>query len=441
MSEESPVVVGYLVSRYPSLSHTFIRRDVQALRARGMTVHVCSIRPDPNRDHLSGPDRDEIDLTTVLLPPGRREVVRALRLAARHPGVVFHAWWSATRSSPPGTRRRVWRTFYLAEALLVWEWCRERGVTHIHAHFANVASDVASLTTSMRRAVGEDASWSFTMHGPTEFADQEAHGLRSKVADADAIACISHYCRSQLMMLCPPDEWAKLQLVRCGLEPDRWLDRPDRTTEASTNSPTSFMESSSEHQVRLVSVGRLVPEKAFHVLLDAIEELGRRGLHLVAHIVGDGPERSSLEQRIREIASTQPHVDVRLVGAIDNDSVLRLLADADVFASASFAEGLPVVIMEAMAARVPVVATRIAAVPELIEDGVTGWVVPPGEPTCLPDAIERACALTPERRRSMTDAAFERVRSQHDVRDAACSLEQLFRQAARRPAAAERASS
>lgn len=436
MSEESPLVVGYLVSRYPSLSHTFIRREVQALRARGLTVHVCTIRADPNRNHLSGPDRDEVELTNVLLPPGRRDVTRALRLAARHPRVVLGAWWKATCAAPPGARRRLWQTFYLAESLLVWGWCNARGVTHIHAHFANVASDVAALTTAMRRSVGEPASWSFTMHGPTEFADQEAHGLRAKVADADAIACISHYCRSQLMMLCPPDEWSKLELVRCGLEPDRWLDRPDRTSEART----APMTSSCEHPIRLVSVGRLVPEKAFHVLLDALEELGRRGLHLVADIVGEGPERTGLEHRIREIGRNQPHVDIRLVGATDNESVLRLLADADVFASASFAEGLPVVIMEAMAARVPVVATRIAAVPELIDDGVTGWVVPPGEPACLADAIERASALTSDRRREMTDAAFEQVRSQHDVRDAACSLEQLFRQANRRPAA-ERASS
>ena len=437
MSEQPPLVVGYLVSRYPSLSHTFIRREVQALRARGMTVHVCSIRPDPRRDQLSGPDRDEIDRTTVLLPPGSHDVARALRLAARHPAVVLHTWWGTTCSAPPGMRRRLWRAFYMAEALLVWDWSRRHDVTHVHAHFANVASDVAILTTSMRRAVGEDASWSFTMHGPTEFADQEAHGLRGKVADADAIACISYYCRSQLMMLCPPDEWSKLQLVRCGLEPDRWLDRSDGTNER----PRAAISSSPPQPIRLVSVGRLVPEKAFHVFLDAVEELGRRSLHVVANIVGDGPERSSLERRIREIETAQPHIDIQLAGAIGNESVLRLLADADVFASASFSEGLPVVIMEAMAARAPVVATRIAAVPELIEDGVTGWVVPPGEAMCLADAIERASALAPADRQAITDAAFERVRSQHDVRDAACTLEQMFRQAAIRPAAAERTNS
>jgi len=400
--------IGYLVSRYPSLSHTFIRREVVALRAAGVDVRTCSVRlvTAVNGEQ----DRAELARTGHLLPLGLRDALGLAADVVRHPAAVLATARWAVRTAPPGLRARVWRLFYVAEAVLARRWCRARGIRHLHVHFANVAADVAMLATRLRRQLGEPASWSFTMHGPTELADTTAFALRQKVEDAAMVACISDYCRSQLMALVPPARWADLVVVRCGLDPE------------------SF-ETSPRHmpgdRLRLVSVGRLVPEKGFAVLIAAMAMLDERGVPADLTVVGDGPERGALDQLARD-AGVEGRVT--FVGALPSEAVPSVMAAADVFVSASFAEGLPVVIMEAMAAGLATVATRIAGVGELVVDGETGLLVSPGRPDLIADAVEHLWR-DPARRAALASAGHARVRTQHDIR---CTSEVLARELKRR---------
>jgi glycosyltransferase involved in cell wall biosynthesis len=392
------VRVAYLTSRYPAVSHTFVLREVRALRSEGVQVDTFSVRPGAA---LSAADREEQASTTTLLPPRALDLARAGLLAVRHPAATAHTLRQARRASAGGLRGALWQLFYVAEALLLAGHLRARRIDHVHAHFANVAADVARLATAFNRATGRSATWSFTMHGPTELADVRGFALDTKAADADLVVCISDYARSQLMALVPEDRWPRLAVVHCGIEPDRFVpaERPARPT------------------THVLCVGRLVPEKGQALLVEAVERLAGRGVDVHLTLVGDGPSRDA----IAAVAGER----VTFTGAVGQDQILRHYGDADVFCLPSFAEGVPVVLMEAMATGLPVVTTRITGVPELVEDGVSGVLVPPGRVDRLADAIE-SLARDPELRRRYGEAGRAVVAAEFDVADSARQLRELF---------------
>lgn len=398
--------IAYLASRYPHLSHTFIQREVKGLRSAGHTVHTFSVRPPTV-------DGEEADGTTSILPPRPWHAVRAAIAALRHPAAVARIARSTVAASPPGVGARVRALAYVTEGVLLWWHCRRRGVRHIHAHFANVAADVANVACRLGRAVdGDDRwSWSFTMHGPTELFDVTTFGLRRKVEQADAIMCISDFCRSQLMALTTPVRWPSIHVVHCGVDVDAIEPAPVHD------------EPESRRPVEVLMVGRLVPEKGPAVLVDTVAELRRRGVEVRLSFVGDGPGRADVERRVVECSLSDA---VRFHGAVSPDRTADHYRRADIFCLPSFAEGVPVVLMEAMAFQLPVVTTRIAGVQELVEDGVDGVVVPPGRVDLLADAIERL-AKDPVLRRELGASGRRAVARSFHIDDAAPVLEDILR--------------
>ncbi|MEW9265910.1 glycosyltransferase [Kineococcus endophyticus] len=367
-SEAGPAV-AYLVSEYPTLSHAFIENEVEALRAAGVRVHTFSVRPTSPAQHRSDRSRDEAATTTVLLDRARvREAAGAGLAAARRPRGLVAGLALAARSGPAAVKGRVWQGFYLAEAAVLLEEMRRLGLRHLHVHFANNGADVARLVVAMGRAQdGPDSGWRWTMsmHGPTEFEAVDAFDLPAKVRSADAVACISDFCRGQLMRHTSPEHWRKLGLVRMAVDVDRFGDR------------TSDRAGRPAGPLRILFVGRLVPEKGPSVLLDAVAHLRSAPdpLDVEVRIVGAGP----LADELRRQSVDQGTADrVTLVGPLGNEELPDQYAWADVFCLPSFAEGVPVVLMEAMATGLPVVTTAIAGIPELVRDGVTGRLVPPG---------------------------------------------------------------
>jgi glycosyltransferase involved in cell wall biosynthesis len=393
------VRVAYITSRYPAVSHTFVLREVQALRTLGVEVDTFSVRVG---QALSGADEQELASTTTLVPPRRRDVLAAALLGLRHAGATWTVIRDAMRASAGGIRGALWQLFYVAEALLLARELRRRGIDHVHAHFANVASDVARLATAFDRASGRPgATWSFTMHGPTEFADVQRFGLATKAAEADLVVCISDYARSQLMALIPESRWDRLAVVHCGIDPSRFT-------------PAARPVDRAAH---VLCVGRLVPEKGQALLVEAVALLAERGVDVRLTLVGDGPSRPAIE------ALAGP--SVTLTGAIGQDDILRHYQEADIFCLPSFAEGVPVVLMEAMATGLPVVTTRITGVPELVEDGVSGVLVPPGRVDLLADALQKL-ASDPELRRRFGDAGRAAVVAGFDADRSAAQLRELF---------------
>jgi glycosyltransferase involved in cell wall biosynthesis len=245
------------------------------------------------------------------------------------------------------------------------------------------------------------------MHGSTEFFDVKAHRLAEKVRDARLVVCISHFTRSQLMGLSDPAEWDKLHMVHCGVDP-------------AVFSPARARTHGDPDTLEILTVGRLVPVKGQEVLLAAVSRLVAAGTRVALTFVGDGPSRGRLERAARELG-----IDVRFVGAVGQDEIREHYAQADVFALPSFAEGVPVVLMEAMAMEVPVVTSRITGIPELVEDGVTGLLTAPGDEDGLATALARLAADPAERRR-LGAAGREKVEREFDIEDVAVQLRRIF---------------
>ena len=402
--------VAYVVQRYPKVSHVFIQREITALRSAGAQVDTYSLRAAESSDLLSARDREEGASTCALRP------IAAMRLLRSHFGAFARdrrayvaTLAAALRAAPPGLKARIWQALYFGQAVVLHDQLRRRGTRHVHAHLANVATDVTWLAVELaNRSDHQRWTWSFTMHGPTEFHEVKRFNLARKVAAADLVVCISDFCRSQLMAIADESAWSKLAIVHCGVDVD----------------DVDVFDRSAREPRQLLSIGRLVPEKAQWLLLETIDELVRRGHDVTATIVGDGPEAERLHELRQRLGLVRR---VEFPGALGQDDLARRFDDADTFVMASFDEGVPVVLMEAMASGLPVVATRIAGIPELIDDGVNGLLVAPGRADLLADAIERTW-FDPELRSALTKVARMTIEREFNATTEAAKLGERFRE-------------
>ncbi len=394
--------IAYLVTEYPGISHTFIFREVQALRNQGSDVRTASFRHPPDLGRMTEAEKAEAAATFYLGD------VSVFAVAQTHIGLLVRSptryvrmmktWAGLLRGKPIPFGKCV---AYLAGAGVLAAWMRDQGVGHVHVHFANAAASVAVIAAGW----GE-ASYSMSVHGPDVFSDVTTNLLTEKVLEARFVRCISHFCRSQLMRVLPAEEWGKLPIVRCGVDVSTYAPRPDPGNDIP----------------ELLCVGRLVPAKGQHILVEACKELRERGLPFHLTFVGDGPDRASLEARIRELGLDDA---IEFTGAIGQDEIHAYYDRADVFVLASFAEGLPVVLMEAMAKEIPCVTTRIVAIPELVIDGVNGLLVAPSDVTGLAEAVERLMG-DPDLRRRFGEAARQKVLDEYDNDKNCPAMGELF---------------
>jgi glycosyltransferase involved in cell wall biosynthesis len=403
--------VAYVIGRYPAVSHAFILREVEQLRRLGVDVRTISIHRTDAAGLLSEADRREAASTFAVLPTSAARLLGAhVRALLAAPAAYLATLAYALRTSAPGLRGRLWRLFYFAEAMVVQRHCRATGIEHLHAQFADTATDVALLVARYeraRRGDGRRLSWSLAVHGPVEFANVEQYALAEKLAQARFAVAISDFGRSQLMTLSERERWQDVHVVHCGVEPDVYAPPAQRPV---------------RDELRLLYVGRLVSKKGLPVLLEALRELRDRGPAARLVVVGDGPARADFEALARRLGLAE---QVEFAGAVGQDEIRERYAAADVFCLPSFSEGLPVVLMEAMAMELPVVTTAIMGVPELVTDGVHGRLVPPGRADRLVEAIAELAA-DPSRRAAMGRAGRERVLAEFDVRDSAALLRELF---------------
>jgi colanic acid/amylovoran biosynthesis glycosyltransferase len=402
--------VGYLASHYPAVSHTFVLREIHALRKLGVEVETFSIHRTPTDQLLADADREEAARTYTVLP------VRALDFAASHlaafarsPSSYLSTLGLAVRRANPGLRGRLWGLFYFAEAMPIWRAAKRRRIHHLHAVFGDVASDVALLVT---RYAGNDWTWSMAIHGPDEFSDVRGANLADKLAAARFVIAISDFGRSQLMTVSDEERWDDIHVVRCGLDPKAF------PVEEHAEHPRA----ADTDNAHIVCVGRLIHVKGQALLIQAVAELRERGLEARLTLVGAGPERANLEQLGSRLRISEHIV---FAGAVGQDHIQSIYRSADVFCLPSLAEGLPVVFMEAMALRIPVVASRIMGVPELVEHGRTGLLVTPARLDLLVDALARVLA-DPALRERLAGEARKKVLAEFDVNASAAKLREIF---------------
>jgi colanic acid/amylovoran biosynthesis glycosyltransferase len=403
--------IAYLTGRYPAISHTFILREVQALRRLGVEVSTHSIWRTSEDDLLSANDRAEASATQNLLPPQWGGVIGALGHALRtRPRATVAVLARALAMARPGLTGRARGVLWFLEAVTLWHRLERAGLSHVHAHLNGTAPTVALLVVALGNEGSKERrwTWSLTVHGPTEFYDVYGESLAEKVRDADLVVAVSDFARSQLMALVEEEHWPKIHVVHCGVDPSVFVPADERRDGGP---------------LRVLNISRLTPPKGNAVLLEAIAELRDRGVDAEAVIVGDGVRRQALERRARELNLADR---VRFLGAVGQDRVLEELARTDVFCLPSFAEGVPVVLMEAMAMEIAVVATAVMGVPELVEDDTSGMLVPPGRADAVADALA-ALAADPERRAALGRAGRSKVLAEFDVDRSAQLLRDHFR--------------
>jgi colanic acid/amylovoran biosynthesis glycosyltransferase len=378
--------IAYLLSRYPAVSHTFFLKEVLELRARGLDIRVASINP-PDRPPKDLPEIEaaESAQTYYIKSSGYAGIFfQLVAIVFQSPAAILRGIRAALSLGGWDLKARAYAFFYLAEALMVGRWMRHNSLGHLHVHFGGPVATVGMLASKAWRV-----PWSITLHGPDEFFDQEAFYLAQKIKSASFVICISDFCRSQVLRIAPNFAAEQLEIVRLGV--DCIALRPA--------TPAPIVNDSAP--VRLVCTGRLVAAKGHRILLEAISEsassLSAAGIKVSCAFIGDGPERSALEALSRRLGIAE---SVRFVGARAHAPTLAEVAAADIFVLASFAEGLPVALMEAMALGVSCVSTTIAAIPELIRSGENGVLVPPANPSALSSALEKL-ARDPELRRQL----------------------------------------
>jgi colanic acid/amylovoran biosynthesis glycosyltransferase len=392
---------AYLLSHYPTSGHAFLLREVVGLRAVGFDLKVIAIRgADRPAEKMTTVERNEQQLATTVFPVRLRSIWAHMATVVRHPVGYAAGILLALRLAKWSLRAACFNLIYFLEAIVVGFEASVAGCRHIHTHFSSTVALIA------RRVF--DFSLSITIHGPAEFDDVQAFHLSEKVAAAKLIVTISDYGKSQVMRFSAPEHWHKIVVCRLGVDPT-WFEPRARPAQ-----PDVF---------NLISVGRLTPIKAQRLLLDAIEQIVRTGPRLRLRLVGSGPDEEQL--RLLIVAKKLQDVVV-LEGARNQDELLVMYAESDVFALASFAEGVPVVLMEAMAMQIPCVATWVNGVPELIEDGSSGLLVAPASVERLRAALERLLGDSALRQRLGT-AGRQSVLEAYDLRANVQQLATVFR--------------
>jgi colanic acid/amylovoran biosynthesis glycosyltransferase len=410
---DKPGRICYVTTRYPAISHTFIQREIDELRKLGMDVVTAAQHRTELSQLLTETDRESYDTTTACVPASGTEWFTVAKTALRFPKASAKTLLRSLRTGRVDAALLGRRAAYFIEAVRLWEVCSQQNVRHIHAHFAQGPAYLAMLASEFQRHANPNDSrwsWSFTMHGPHEFHDESVFALDSLTQSADYVICISDYARSQLMRHLRPDQWNKLVVHHCGVNPEMFT-VPDR--------------SSDSQPLRLLTVARFDPMKGHIVLLDAVAQLIARGLDVRLDIIGDGPTRAAIEQRIVELNIGDK---VTLHGSIGQDKIVKFFHDADVFCLPSFGEGVPVVLMEAMACGLPVVTARIAGIQELVEHEESGFVVSPGRPDLVADAVS-ILAQDPELRARFGAAGRKMVCEQFDITHIGPAIAHLHQQA------------
>jgi glycosyltransferase involved in cell wall biosynthesis len=402
MASDFPRTIAYLTGLYPKASHTFIQREIAALRSHGAEIRPASIRR-PNRIELVGPEEKSAFEETFYVLDAARNPLRLLgdhaALFMKSPGRWLSTFALAMKTGRPGAKGLVWQLFYFAEAGVLARWLQRSRAEHLHNHFGDVSANVAMLAASLA-----DCPFSFTLHGPTEFFAPEAWRLDKKIGRAVLVIGITHFARSQAMVFSDSSHWEKIRIVHCGVAPEKY---------AAPTPPDV-------PGLRLLFVGRLTPLKGLRILFAALERIRRHRTDITLTVIGDGEELSWAKEEARRIGG------IELLGLKSQSEVAEALAAADALVLPSFAEGLPVVLMEALATGRPVIASRIAGVGELVEDKVTGLLVAPGDVAGLEEAI-LALADDPNLRANMGAAGRARVQDDFDCRKEALWLLNLFR--------------
>jgi glycosyltransferase involved in cell wall biosynthesis len=399
--------IAYFINQYPAISHTFIRREIRAMEALGVSIVRIALRPGAGL--VDDEDKAEAERTRFVLKAGVGELLRCcINALSNRPSAVVSVIRQALQMgwrSDKGISRHL---VYIVEAAVLADWCRSDGIEHIHAHFGTNSAAIAMFASQLCRI-----PYSFTAHGPEEFEKGTSLKLDMKLKYAAFAVCVSSFGRSQLMRLTSPYLWGKIAIVHCGLD-ITFLSAPVQVPQPNP---------------RFVCVGRLNAEKAQLVLISAAHRLAETGEHCEIVLAGDGPMRKNIEDAIKQ-AGLQPTISI--TGWISGERVRSEIEAARALVLPSFSENMPVVIMEAMALNRPVISTYVGGIPELVQSGRSGWLVPAGDDAALAQAMHEALVMPVGQLEAMGTAGHRHISYEHDALKEAKKLKSLIERSGRK---------
>ncbi len=395
--------VAYLVNQYPKVSHSFIRREIIGLEAKGVEVKRFSIR-SLESELVDEADKQEFKNTRYVLEAGLGHLLaNLLRTLLTRPLKFFQATRLSCQVGLQSERGLLLHLIYLVEACTLLWWCLTEQMNHIHVHFGTNSTTVAMLCHELG-----GPPYSFTAHGPEEFDKASAIGLTEKINRAAFVVAISSFGKSQLFRQCHYKQWSKIHIVRCGVD-DLFLQQ----------TPTPIPA-----EPRFVCVGRLSEQKGHILLVEAASQLASEGLKFKLVFVGDGELRTQVETLIDQLKLNDY---IEITGWATNQEVRQHILASQVMVLPSFAEGLPVVLMEALALGRPVITTYVAGIPELVQPGENGWLVAAGSVEALKTAMKAAVETDAKTLETMGKQGTKAVAQQHNIQQESQRLMALFK--------------
>lgn len=398
--------ITYFINQYPHVSHTFIRREILELENQGFDIQRVALRGwDSNV--VDETDKAERSQTKYVLQSGLGALLPVFfRQLISKPGKVISALKLAAKMTRMSERNFAYHFIYLLEACQLAEFCEQHESKHVHAHFGTNSTEVVTLANAL---IG--VKYSFTVHGPEEFDKPLSLHLKEKVQHAKFVAAISSFGRSQLYRWANLEDWHKVKIVHCGLD------------ESFLQGLPTVKENSGTKQ--LLCIGRLCEQKGQLLLLQSVKAALDAGADIQLVLAGDGDMRPEVEAYIADNALVDK---VKITGWISSDEVKQYLIESDAMILPSFAEGLPVAIMEAMAIGRPVITTYIAGIPELLRNNENAFLFPAGDIEATKNAILNFTALDQEALSLMVEKAYIAVEEQHNIKTEACKLGAFIRE-------------
>ncbi|WP_170480123.1 glycosyltransferase [Ruegeria arenilitoris] len=395
--------VAYLTNQYPKVSHTFIRREINELEKQGVEVERFAFR-GWDAEITDAQDESEREKTRYTLRDGLWALTRsAMKCASADPGSFWNTLKMALSLSRNSTRAWPYHLIYLAHACQIKLWLDQNPVSHIHAHFGTNPAEVALL---LQQLGGPE--FSFTIHGMDEADNAPKLAFDKKVGLAQFAVAISAFGRSQLMRHVSPDDWEKIKVIHCGLEDDAFT-KVDGIEVVS--------------DPFLLCIGRLSPEKGHLILLDAFVDVLKDHPQARLVLAGDGELRPTIEEKIAQLGIEYA---VRITGWISSEQVREEIKRCHTLVQPSLIEGIPVVIMEAMAQARTAISTYVGGIPELVQPDRTGWLVPAGDTLALVTAMSTALSTPEKDRLKMGRLALERVKERHQIGIEVAKLRALY---------------
>lgn len=393
--------IAYLTGEFPRPTDTWIQREISALKEAGSEVDTFAIRR-PKQAPVGEEQKTFLQNTTYVI-----ELCKSIKFVTSHgkfklksPINYFKTLRLAFKTKRPGTRGAIYQFIYFLEAVVLADELKNRNIDHIHNHFGDASCTVAMLASKLAKI-----DFSFTLHGPGIFYEPHTWRLDEKINHAKFVACISFFCRSQAAVFADPKDIQKLEIIHCGIEPSK-LKAAKHTKDRQ----------------QILFIARLAELKGIADLIEAIEKISDQYTNLKLSIIGDGPERKRFEALVKkkELESI-----IEFKGYLSQSEVASHLSNSDVLVLPSYAEGVPVTLMEALGSGVPVIATQVGGVSELVEDQINGIIIRPGDTNQLAEAL-KTLIYNPELRNLYGQKGKEKVLADFNSELEAKKLQNLF---------------